>query len=82
VAFTPVAAPVTAIIGMEVRFYEKLPRLFPHADAKAWFNYVALRKSSLQGRTSCSRRGPSGGDPSKLYRRSPRLAFEEACRPA
>src|SRR5882762_10727391 len=31
------AAPVTAIIGMDVRFYEKLPTLFPHADAKAWF---------------------------------------------
>src|SRR5438874_8908982 len=30
-------APVTAIIGMDIRFYEKLPKLFPHADAKAWF---------------------------------------------
>src|SRR6266852_8072483 len=30
-------APVTAIIGMDVRFYEQLPKLFPHADAKAWF---------------------------------------------
>src|SRR5215467_1826276 len=27
------AAPVTAVIGMDIRFYEKLPRLFPHADA-------------------------------------------------
>src|SRR5271154_2418253 len=26
-------APVTAIIGMDVRFYEKLPELLPHADA-------------------------------------------------
>jgi 3-hydroxypropanoate dehydrogenase len=50
-------APVTAVIGMDVRFYEKLPQLFPHADAKAWFKdlpgnvleYVALRNSSLQG---------------------------------
>jgi 3-hydroxypropanoate dehydrogenase len=50
-------APVTAIIGMEVRFYELLPRLFPHADARAWFKdlppetleYIALRNSSLQG---------------------------------
>src|SRR5438105_3187266 len=25
-------APVTAIIGMDVRFYGKLPKLFPHAD--------------------------------------------------
>src|SRR6266403_4775991 len=31
------AAPVTAIIGMDIRFYEKLPKLFPHADAKAWY---------------------------------------------
>lgn len=50
-------APVTAILGMEVHFYEQLPRLFPHADARAWFKdlpeksleYVALRNSSLQG---------------------------------
>jgi 3-hydroxypropanoate dehydrogenase len=50
-------APVTAIIGMDVHFYEKLPQLFPHADAKAWFKdlpenvleYIALRNSSLQG---------------------------------
>jgi len=50
-------APVTAIIAMEVRFYEQLPKLFPHADAKAWFKdlpenvleYTALRNSSLQG---------------------------------
>ena len=51
------AAPVTAIIGMDIRFYEKLPQLFPHADAKAWFKdlpenvleYIALRNGSLQG---------------------------------
>jgi 3-hydroxypropanoate dehydrogenase len=50
-------APVTAIIGMDVHFYEKLPKLYPHADAKAWFKdlpenvleYIALRNSSLQG---------------------------------
>jgi 3-hydroxypropanoate dehydrogenase len=50
-------APVTAIIGMEVRFYEMLPTLFPHADARSWFKdlpenvleYTALRNSSLQG---------------------------------
>jgi 3-hydroxypropanoate dehydrogenase len=50
-------APVTAIIGMDIHFYEKLPVLFPHADAKAWFKdlpenvleYIALRNSSLQG---------------------------------
>jgi 3-hydroxypropanoate dehydrogenase len=50
-------APVTAIIGMDIHFFEKLPKLFPHTDAKAWFKdlpdnvleYVALRNSSLQG---------------------------------
>jgi 3-hydroxypropanoate dehydrogenase len=51
------AAPVTAIIGMDIHFYEHLPKLFPHADAKSWFmalpenvlEYAALRNSSLQG---------------------------------
>src|SRR5216110_3993477 len=28
------SAPVTAIIGMDIRFYEQLPKLYPHADAK------------------------------------------------
>lgn len=50
-------APVTAILGMEIHFYEQLPRLFPHVDAKAWYKdlpenvlqAVALRNSSLQG---------------------------------
>ena len=50
------AAPVTAIIGMDLAFYEKLPFLFPHADAKSWFvgkkefaDATAFRNSSLQG---------------------------------
>src|SRR5437868_2126443 len=30
-------APVTAIIGIDTHFHEKLPKLYPHADAKAWF---------------------------------------------
>ena len=50
-------APVTAIIGMDLAFYEKLPYLLPHVDAKSWFEgapedvltTVALRNSSLQG---------------------------------
>jgi 3-hydroxypropanoate dehydrogenase len=50
-------APVTAIIAMDIRFYEMLPKLFPHVDAKAWFKdlpenvleYIALRNGSLQG---------------------------------
>jgi 3-hydroxypropanoate dehydrogenase len=31
------AAPVTAIIGYDAKFYEQLPRLFPHTDARSWF---------------------------------------------
>jgi len=31
------AAPVTAIMRYDTKFYEQLPRLFRHADAKAWF---------------------------------------------
>jgi 3-hydroxypropanoate dehydrogenase len=49
-------APVTAIIGMDMAFYEKLPQLFPHVDAKPWFvgkkefaDATAFRNSSLQG---------------------------------
>ena len=49
-------APVTAIIGMDMAFYDKLPQLFPHTDARAWFigkpeliEATAFRNSSLQG---------------------------------
>jgi 3-hydroxypropanoate dehydrogenase len=49
-------APVTAIIGMDMEFYNHLPELFPHADAKSWFvgndamiQTTAFRNSSLQG---------------------------------
>ncbi|WP_251359190.1 malonic semialdehyde reductase [Kangiella sp. TOML190] len=49
-------APVCAIIGMDMEFYEKLPQLFPHTDAKSWFvgnnsfiESTAFRNSSLQG---------------------------------
>jgi len=114
-------APVTAIIGMDMAFYEKLPQLFPHADAKSWFvgnqpmiDATAFRNSSLQGayfmlaaRALGLDCGPMSGfdadklnaaffadstvkanficslgygDASKLFPRSPRLSFEEACR--
>jgi len=50
------AAPVTAVIGHDLEFYEKLPRLFPHADARSWFagkpafiESSAFRNGSLQG---------------------------------
>ena len=115
------AAPVTVVIGMDMAFYEKLPQLFPHADAKAWFvgnqpmiDATAFRNSSLQGgylilaaRALGLDCGPMSGfdqakvdaafwagtkvktnfivnlghgDASKLFGRSPRLTFDEACR--
>ena len=49
-------APVTAIIGYDINFHEELPWLFPHTDAKSWFEgdedgrkEGAFRNSSLQG---------------------------------
>jgi 3-hydroxypropanoate dehydrogenase len=51
-----ITAPVTAILGYDTRFYEWLPRLFPHGDARSWFldkpefaEATAFRNSSLQG---------------------------------
>ncbi|WP_207001760.1 malonic semialdehyde reductase [Trinickia mobilis] len=50
------AAPVTVIVGMDMAFYEHLPKLFPHADARSWFAgndaaiaATAFRNSTLQG---------------------------------
>ena len=129
------SAPVTAIIGYDGRFYEHLPKLFPHADARSWFvntpelaEVTARRNSSLQGaylmfaaRSLGLDCGPMSGfdhakvdheffpaassagaidqeyfpdshiktnflcnlgygDPAKLFPRSPRLDFDEACK--
>ena len=114
-------APVTVIVGMDMAFYDQLPALFPHADARAWFvgntpmiEATAFRNSSLQGgylimaaRALGLDCGPMSGfdaakvdaafwagttvktnflinlghgDPAKLFARSPRLSFEQACR--
>lgn len=50
------AAPVTAIVANDHAFHEKLPQLFPHADAKSWFqgnqpliDTTAFRNATLQG---------------------------------
>ena len=110
-------APVTAILAMDMEFYEKLPKLFPHVDARAWFlgndgliQESAFRNSSLQGayfiiaaRMLGLDTGPMSGfdtnkvneaffagtsyrtnfistlgygDPSTIFARSPRPAFE------
>ena len=50
------AAPVTAIIATDYKFYDYLPKLFPHADARSWFagkkdhaDTTAFRNGTLQG---------------------------------
>ncbi|MBL28006.1 MAG: malonic semialdehyde reductase [Rhodospirillaceae bacterium] len=49
-------APVTAVIGYDLDFYERLPELYPFADARSWFagndaliQATAFRNGSLQG---------------------------------
>jgi len=115
------SAPVTAIIGMDMAFYDELPQLFPHTNARDWFAgkpekifETAFRNGSLQGGyfivaaralgIGCAPMsgfdaakmdaafwagttvktnfvcGLGRGDPSKVFARSPRLTFEEACR--
>ncbi len=50
------SAPLTVIIGHDLKFHDHLPKLFPHADAKSWFagndglvNETAFRNATLQG---------------------------------
>ncbi|QNP41558.1 malonic semialdehyde reductase [Lysobacter solisilvae (ex Woo and Kim 2020)] len=51
------AAPVTVIVAYDTAFFEKMPYLFPHTDAKSWFDTkpasvietICLRNGSLQG---------------------------------
>jgi 3-hydroxypropanoate dehydrogenase len=114
-------APVTVIVASDQAFYEKLPELFPHADARSWFagnpaliESTAKRNTVLQGaymlmaaRAMGLDCGPMSGfdnakvdeaffagtavksdflinlgygDAEKLFPRSPRLAFADACR--
>lgn len=118
------AAPVTAIIGHDMAFHERLAQLFPHnptmgqnfvgEDQRAHAAQTAFRNGTLQaGYLMMAARavgldcGPMSGfdadgvdrefwagtqvttnflcnlgygDPSKLFGRLPRLAFEEVCR--
>ena len=114
-------APVNVIVASDFAFYELLPKLFPHADAKSWFvgnqaliDSTANRNGTLQGayfmlaaRALGLDCGPMSGfdnakvdeaffagthvksnflinlgygDAEKLFPRSPRLAFGDACR--
>ena len=50
------SAPVCAIIAHDLRFFDHLPKLFPHTDAKSWFagndakiESTAFRNATLQG---------------------------------
>jgi 3-hydroxypropanoate dehydrogenase len=50
------SAPVTVIVAWDSEFYDKLPKLFPHADMRSFFvgkqeviDETAFRNSSLQG---------------------------------
>ena len=116
-----VAAPVTVIIGHDMKFYDKIPELFPHnPGARDWFTSsaalaetTAFRNGTLQGAylmiaaralgLDCGPMSgfdnarvdaeffPDGrfrsnflcslghGDPAKLFARSPRFEFEDAC---
>ena len=49
-------APVVAIVAQDMAFYDRLPQLFPHADARSWFagnaalaEETAFRNATLQG---------------------------------
>lgn len=49
-------APVCVLVAHDLEFYEKLPQLFPHTDARSWFvgkealiETTAFRNGSLQG---------------------------------
>jgi 3-hydroxypropanoate dehydrogenase len=49
-------APVCAIIGYDLEFHRHLPKLFPHTDARSWFEgndqklfETAFRNGTLQG---------------------------------
>jgi len=50
------SAPVTVIVAHDMAFYDKLPDLFPHRDARPWFTSspamaqeTAFRNGTLQG---------------------------------
>ena len=50
------SAPVVCIVAHDLKFYDNLPYLFPHADARSWFagnerlaEATAFRNGTLQG---------------------------------
>jgi 3-hydroxypropanoate dehydrogenase len=47
------AAPVVVIVAYDLEFYEQLPKLFPHTDARSWFAGKAdhIRTNAFRGGT-------------------------------
>ena len=48
------AAPVVVIVAYDLEFYELLPKLFPHTDARSWFAGKAeshIRDNAFRGGT-------------------------------
>ncbi len=50
------SAPLTVVVAHDPRFFDRLPLLYPHADARAWFagndalaHETAFRNGTLQG---------------------------------
>ena len=51
------AAPVTVIVGHDLDFHDKLPYLFPHADARSWFDGPQANRAApalLNGTLQCA----------------------------
>lgn len=51
------SAPVCVIVAMDTQFYDKLPQLFPHADARSWFTGSAEVAHATAFRNSCLQAG-------------------------
>ena len=68
-------APVTVIIGYDMKFYDKLPQLFPHADARSWF--VGNEKLSRNDRVS---QRNAAGRLSDHWRRARSASIAGRCR--
>lgn len=81
-------APVTAIVARDSEFYERLPVLFPHGDARSWFTSspalaeeTAFRNSSMQAAYlifACRALGLDTGPMSGFDREKVDAAFSRA----
>jgi 3-hydroxypropanoate dehydrogenase len=76
------AAPVTIIIGYDLDFYEHLPKLFPHTNAKSWCEAKdeGIFETAFTNVKSKFLRSLGYGDASVLFPRSPCFGFDEMAR--